>query len=44
MTKDENANPICTVCGNMMVKGKVAVRLNRFCIQQIDGWYCQKVQ
>ncbi len=44
MIGNENTNPICSECGNEMVKGKIAVRLNRFCIQQIEGWYCPKVQ
>ncbi|MGA1792316.1 MAG: hypothetical protein ACMUHM_00035 [Thermoplasmatota archaeon] len=40
MTYEEKKTPVCSVCGRQMCQGVVAVRLNRYCIKHIDGWYC----
>lgn len=40
MAYEEENIPICSICGRPMCQGTVAVRLNRFCIKHIEGWYC----
>jgi hypothetical protein len=40
MPEEVDNAPVCDICGNVMHKGKVAVKLNRFCIKHLEGWYC----
>lgn len=42
MTEEKEKIPVCSICGDPMCHGVVAVRLNRYCIKQMDGWYCPK--